>query len=142
MPSLTGFQTLTQSSILYMWCKKSLEEMNSEKLVRRGKDRRAAFIFWILAVAFIVITPPTHYYRPIWGGMHLRGLGGLPRWIVPPLLAGGVAGWWLLSRYRDESRVTSLVCPKCGMVKGPDGNVECKCGGKFVDIRTVKWVGD
>ena len=125
-----------------MWCQKSVEEMQFNKVVKRKRDWRGAIVFWVLASAFVTATRPPKRFGAIWYGMHFPGQGSVPGWIVGPLVVAGIATVWLLSRYRNERRVITLVCPKCQSVKASDNHLECKCGGKFVDLRSVKWVND
>jgi hypothetical protein len=45
-----------------------------------------------------------------------------------------------LAKSDDEESEPTLVCPKCEQVKAWDGYLPCECGGRFVDIKTMKWV--
>ena len=38
------------------------------------------------------------------------------------------------------SRKVVVICPKCEEAKDDDGDYECPCGGRFVNIKSMKWV--
>ena len=35
-----------------------------------------------------------------------------------------------------------MLCPRCEAAKDDDGNYDCSCGGRVVDIKTMKWIED
>lgn len=65
--------------------------------------------------------------------------------IVAVSLSLGVFAW-LLQRFLLGKGIRfcdfqkALICQKCGKTKTDDGISDCSCGGRYVDIDTVKWI--
>jgi hypothetical protein len=124
-----------------MWVPKSSEEISAEKRFGRRRQVRTMTAIWIILVMVILVTPPARNPFSVWFGLHLPFQGSLPRRVALPLAAGLLllaSCYWF--RFSSKVQTKTWLCPKCETVKAPDGNPDCKCGGKFVDLNTVKWV--
>jgi hypothetical protein len=129
-----------------MWVKKSELELLDDEARRRSREKRTALAVWafftifpsVVAPRYGVHASPGHY---LWQ-MPVRRAIAVTTFslLVAALVSGiGVYFWYWLPR-RNGRLPKVLVCPKCENVKRADGNSECTCGGRYVDLDTVKWV--
>jgi hypothetical protein len=126
---------------ILMWLPKSSHDISAEKRCGPRRQLRTVIALWVVMSIVILVTPPTRDPFSIWYGLHLPLQGAIPRKVAVPFVTIMLilVSWWWFRRCGSEPAST-WICPKCEAVKTPDGNPECKCGGKFVDMNTVKWV--
>lgn len=125
----------------YMWVPKS----ELDRMEDRKRLKRKAIGIW----AFFTIIAPLmeHRYIPRSVGHDLSQLPTRKAIFVEVFaicassitFAIGVYLFYWRQRLRG-SVPKVLVCQKCENVKSDDGNYQCVCGGKCVDIDSVKWV--
>jgi len=58
--------------------------------------------------------------------------------LLPQVILFSVIGifFYLLLRRPGKSL---MICPKCGAAKYDDGSLQCKCCGRFEDMKSLKW---
>ncbi len=128
-----------------MWIQKTAEERKADKQRSRRKYKRTIFFLvfgMVAAITFfrggIEAATKGSYLVPV-DEMPVRFVDALML-IIPIVLLSLIFG--TRSKPDDEDSEPTLVCPKCDRVKAWDGFLPCQCGGRFVDIRTMKWVED
>jgi hypothetical protein len=127
-----------------MWIEKSNAEKTEDTLRRRKKDIRIAIAYWV----FFTVFPPLVRNRYLGGMMHRPHLWqmSVPQVLkiyTATMIVSGLGVYFFFWRPRSHGNSPlTLLCPKCGKAKGPDGKLDCYCGGHFVDLRNMKWVED
>ncbi len=132
---------LTSNSLFLMWVQKSSEEIAAQNRLGRKRELRTVIGLLVIMAIVVLATPPKGNPFSLWYRLHLPLQGWLPRGVVVLLIAAllcVLSCYWF--RRSKAERCCSWLCPKCETVKAPDGNPDCKCGGKFVDLNSVKWV--
>jgi hypothetical protein len=121
-----------------MWRERTDAEKRAWKKIRRRRKILAAVLVWAVLL-YVVATSPAWHGRNLWGLVL-----PIPR-LVPDAfrkvaVAGLVlgAGYWVYRR--RENRDRTVVCPKCHRLKINDGQTQCQCGGKFLDLDEMTWV--
>jgi len=121
-----------------MWREKTDAEKRAWKRIRRRRKILAAVLVWAVLLHVVATSPA-------WNGRKLWGLVlPIPRLVPDALRKVAVAGLVLGAGYwvyrRRENRDRTVVCPKCHRLKINDGQTQCQCGGKFLDLDEMTWV--
>jgi hypothetical protein len=71
--------------------------------------------------------------------------GVLPRasvsgWVGCAVAAVILPAAWFDNRRAQRKSKNTLVCDRCNLVKGADGQLTCKCGGHYLPLAEMKWI--
>jgi hypothetical protein len=115
-----------------MWIRMTPGEVAS---ARRAQLVRAACLDGLLGVGlwFILVRL-------------LAVLGALPSGSISGAVACGVIALILPAAWLDHVRTQrkcemTVICDHCNVVKLADGQPACPCGGRYVPLTEMKWVG-
>jgi hypothetical protein len=125
-----------------MWIERTQAEKMEGRVEQRRKNVRIAVAYWIIFTVF----PPLVRNRYL-GGMtkrpHIWEMSGFQvlKIYAITMIVSGLGVYFLFWRPKMQNdRPQTLLCPKCGTAKIPDDKFHCQCGGRFVDLRDMKWV--
>lgn len=133
-----------------MWVRKNEVEIQNEKLQKNKRkiSHRAPIIVFIASFICEIIYNIT--------GDNLLNISDKPKnlkemvssfpnmLIISLTLMLLVYLWQIFFKtnlIEDNDSIT-VICDKCNDLKSDDGNIKCKCGGKYVNITKMKWVDD
>jgi hypothetical protein len=117
-----------------MWIERTQEEIPTGKSRDTSRRREGAIVFGI--GMFLVLIFFLGDADPRWPGF--RPWGEMIQ-IMPTTVFFSV---WLGCFYFLTERRRTVICPLCENAKYDDGVADCPCGGRFVDLVSMKWVDE
>jgi hypothetical protein len=117
-----------------MWVKRTQEEIPAAKSRYKRERRHLAIVygtFVFLVGTFFIggLNPRAGEFRP-WDD----AIRVMPIMVCLSVLFG------IFFCFIEGKR--TMICPLCEKTKTDDGVTECSCGGRFVDLVTMKWVDE
>lgn len=120
-----------------MWVRKTQKELDVTRRIQKRKRFTAWIPFWLLLSLMFAALRGPHDRSGSPGFVSfdefLRRLPTTALFLAAGIFIGTIFGWL-------PNRKT-VVCPHCSAAKTADGNPVCQCGGEFVDIDEMKWLG-
>lgn len=122
-----------------MWVKKTDKEL---MITNSGQPSGKVRLFLYLLIGVFLMIPvffnfgrlvwrPGPFFRPM-DDVMLR----LPAMVFIYLIVI-IPMWFLKVPILKKKKV--MICPKCEAAKNNDEDYECPCGGRFVELETMKW---
>jgi hypothetical protein len=126
-----------------MWIEKTPQEI--EGAPRRDTNRSQSEVRWTICIVLgVFLMMPVFFnvgrltWRP---GPFVRSMDDvmqrLPVMVFIYLIA--IIPMWVL-KVPILKKKKVMICPECEAAKNDDGDYMCPCGGRFVDIKSMKWV--
>ena len=114
-----------------MWIRKSPTEVSLEK---RARLLRATCLDVLLGMGlwFILVQLSSVFGRPFQGPVSVYVGCAVIAILLP-------AAWFANWRSLRPSTGT-MVCDRCNALKTADDQPSCNCGGKYLNLREMKWV--
>jgi hypothetical protein len=120
-----------------MWVTKTPQECEAAK----AKQPKRTLVIWLGAMAFLLLSLFLNAGDSPVPGPLFRSFGAVMQ-ILPGVIVFLVVATIIMVVFKIPFSCCKVVmmCPKCEAAKDDDGDYECSCGGRFVDIKTMKWV--
>jgi len=125
-----------------MWIKKTSQEIEETEREEAKPTNLSRWLGYSMAGVFLLIPVFFNVGRLTWRpGPFVRPMDDvmkeLPAMVFLFLL---VVLFMQLFKLPIVKKKKVVICPKCEAPKDDDGDYECPCGGRFVDIKSMKWV--
>ena len=130
-----------------MWVEKNSEDHRQDQRKRLLRVRIIAVALWLF-FSFVYPFVPSRMTRrqQPFPNLSVTALTSSHFLVVALLYIVGTGIAVYVVYYRPRVRPgrkeppETVVCPRCEIVKVPDGQLKCQCGGQYYDIRDMKWV--
>lgn len=126
-----------------MWINKSLQEIEEARSEEAAKQPIRWIVIWVLGSVFLLLSLFLNAGDSPTPGPLFRSFRDV-KLVIPGVIFFLVVATIIARIFKIQfgRREVVMICPKCETSKSDDGDYACRCGGHFVDIKTMKWVED